>query len=205
MGYTVSWTFNRSFTEMEWKSITENVYNMFNRLKQVKGANGLGRPIVDSSEIIFNGDASKGDAHETFVLTRYDSGSQFCKTARKPYDRYVKAVLVLANFWAPGALEVTCDGDSEPDCWTEGVRIATIYTKNTGRTPCSPLETFKEAPKSCDPSHSDPYKGVYTEIDDAIELLDKLANMGKTPNKVHAFLANYLKANIDDIKDAYIP
>lgn len=215
MGYTVSWTFNRSFTEMEWQRITDNVHDMFNRLKQVKGANGLGRPIVDSSEIIFNGDASKGDAHETFVLTRYDSGSQFCKTARKPYDRYVKAVLVLANFWAPGALEVTCDGDSEPDCWTQGVSIATIYTKNTGRSPCSPLELkrFNEqmakidkemsARKSCDPSHSDPYKGVYTEIDDAIELLDKLANMGKTPNKVHAFLANYLKANIDDIKDAY--
>ncbi len=52
-----------------------------------------------------------------------------------------------------------------------------------------------------DISHEDPYKGVYTEIDDAIELLENISK----GNKVHTFLANYLKANIDDIKDSYNP
>ena len=215
MGYTVSWTFNRSFTESEWKSITENVSNMFNRLKQVKGANGLGRPIVDNSEIIFNGDASKGDSHETFVLTRYDSGSKFCKTARKPYDRFVKAVLVLANFWAPGALEVTCDGDDEADCWTNGVSTATVYVSKTGRSPCSPVELKQfnermakidkeiEDRKSCDPSHEDPYKNVYMELDDTIKRLEDLATL--VDHKPMKFLINYLKANIDDIKDTFNP
>jgi hypothetical protein len=215
MGYTVSWTFNRSFTESEWKSITESVSNMFHRLNQVKGANGFGRPIVDNSEIIFNGDASKGDSHETFVLTLYESGSKFCKTARKPYDRFVKAVLVLANFWAPGALEVTCDGDNEADCWTQGVYTAQIYTAGYGRSPCSPVEFKKfnermekidkeiEDSKSCDPSHSDPYKGVYAELDDTIKRLEDLATL--VDHKPMKFLINYLKANIDDIKDAYTP
>lgn len=214
MGYTVSWTFNRSFTNLEWESITKNVRNMFHRLKQVKGANGVGRPVVDSTEIIFNGDRSKFEDHETFVLTRYDSGSQFCKTARKPYDRYVKAVLVVACFCAPGALEVSCDGDNEDGCWTEGVRIAEIYeSKGTGRSPCSPLETkrFNEqmakidkemnARKSCDPSHEDPYKGVYTELDNIIKGLE----MVSSDSKPLQFIVNYLKANIDDIKDAYTP
>ena len=202
MGYTVYYSQKRPFTNLEWQRITDNVRDMFNRLKQVKGGRGDGRPLIDNTDIIFNGDRSKEEDHETFQLMKAGDGFQFCKTARKPYDRYVKAVLVLANFWAPGALEVTCDGDSEPDCWTEGVRIATIYTKNTGRTPCSPLETFKEAPKSCDPSHSDPYKGVYTELDRAIQGIELLAENGSKPLQ---FLANYLKANIDDIKDAYTP
>jgi hypothetical protein len=188
---------------------------MFHRLNQVKGANGFGRPIVDNSEIIFNGDASKGDSHETFVLTLYESGSKFCKTARKPYDRFVKAVLVLANFWAPGALEVTCDGDNEADCWTQGVYTAQIYTAGYGRSPCSPVEFKKfnermekidkeiEDSKSCDPSHSDPYKGVYAELDDTIKRLEDLATL--VDHKPMKFLINYLKANIDDIKDAYTP
>ena len=219
MGYTVYYSQKRPFTNLEWQRITDNVRDMFNRLKQVKGGSGEGRPLIDNTDIIFNGDGSKGEDHETFQLMKAGDGFQFCKTARKPYDRYVKAMLVVANFYAPGALEVTCDGDNEPDCWTEGVRIATIYTKPlNGRVPCSPLEIvkrnaamtesaiaasidFQEYAKSTDISHSDPYKGVYTELDDAIELLAKI---GKG-NKVHTFLANYLAANIDDIKDTWTP
>jgi hypothetical protein len=65
------------------------------------------------------------------------------------------------------------------------------------------MKRFKEqtAKIADEIAHSDPYKGVYTEIDEAIELLAKI---GKG-NKVHAFLANYLKANVDDIKDAWVP
>jgi hypothetical protein len=192
----------------EWGDIRASCINMFNRLKQVKGGDGTGRPIIDNDQIIFNGDGSKGEDHETMVLDRNGNGFQFCKTARKPYDRFVKAVLVVANYYAPGALEVTCDGDDEPDCWTEGVRIAEIYAKGvTGRRPCSPVEMRKwnedvALAKSLDtpaPKAKSVYEGSYTEIDEAIELLAKI---GKG-NKVHSFLANYLKANIDDIKDGW--
>jgi hypothetical protein len=117
---------------------------MFNRLKQIKGSDGTGRPFIDDKSIVFNGDASKGEAHETMSLHRIGNGFEFCKTARKPYDRFVKAVLIIANYYAPGALEISCDGDKEPDCWTEGVRIASIYAKGVpGRSPCSPLELNK--------------------------------------------------------------
>ena len=227
MGYTIYARQSRHFTMQEWSDIRESAINMFNRLKQVKGGDGTGRPEIGNDRIMFNGDASKGEDHETMVLERQGNGFQFCKTARKPYDRFVKALLVLANFHAPGALEVTCDGDDEPDCWTEGVRIATIYTKNTGRVPCSPLQTAKEIAdnvkavgdfrngnlldgksatewiqdhaKSTDPSHSDPYKGVYPELDNIIKGLE----MVSSDSKPLQFLVNYLKANIDDIKDAY--
>ena len=189
----------------EWGDIRAAGINMFNRLKQIKGGDGTGRPVIDNDSIIFNGDASKGEDHETMVLDRKGGGFQFCKTARKNYDRYVKAILCVANFYAPGALEVTCDGDGEEGCWNEGVNIAQIYAKGVpGRSPCSPKETKRllelMAPKSTDISHSDPYKGVYPELDHAIEGIQLLAENGSKPLQ---FLANYLKANIDDLKDAY--
>jgi len=196
MGYTVYWTQNRAFTTQEWRDIRVACIQMFNRLKQVKGSNGTGRPIIDNSDILFNGDASKGEDHETFQLMKGGSGFNFCKTDRKPYDRYVKAVLVVANYYAPGALEVTCDGDDELDCWTEGVRIATIYVLKTGRSPCSPLDPpIKDTSKSLEV----PYK----ELDDTIKRLEDLATL--VDHKPMLFLINYLKANLDDIKDIYNP
>lgn len=202
MGYTVYFTHNRDFTMQEWGDIRAAVIPMLHRLKQIKGGDGTGRPVIDNSDIIFNGDASKDEDHETFQLSKCNSGFQFCKTARKPYDRYVKAVLVVANMIAPGALDISCDGDDEDGCWDEGVRIADIYLKIPGRSACSPLEAkrfaeMKEAAKA----PSSPYEGAFTEIDEAIEVYEKMSK----GNKVHSFLANYLKANIDDLKDAWTP
>jgi hypothetical protein len=200
MGYTNYFVQNRDFTMQEWGDLRAAVINMFNRLKQVKGGNGKGRPIVDNLAILFNGDASKGEDNEPFALSRMGMGFQFCKTERKPYDRYVKAVLVLANFYAPGALTVTCDGDNEPDCWTEGVSIACIYTSRLGRSPCSPLETkrFNEQMKSIDTFKE---KEREASIVNAIEKVAKLATF--LDNKEMEFLANYLKANIDEVQEAY--
>lgn len=186
MGYTVFFTYNRDFTTSEWGQIRAAVIPMLNRLKQIKGGDGTGRPIIDNSDIVFNGDASKGEDHETFQLSKCNSGFQFCKTARKSYDRYVKAVLVVANTIAPGALKISCDGDDEPDCWTEGVRIANQYLNIPGQSACSPLEANE---------------GHYKELDDTIKRLEDLANL--VDHKPMKFLVNYLKANIEDIKDTY--
>lgn len=201
MGYTVYFEQSRPFTMQEWGDIRAACIPMFNRLKQIKGPCGTGRPEIGNDAIRFNGDASKDEDHESFILEREGHGFQFCKTARKSYDRYVKAVLVVANYYAPGALTVTCDGDYEPDCWTEGVRIATLYATGLkeARSPCSPLEL--QTPKTTEPSHSDPYKGVYVELDNIIKGLELVSS----DSKPLQFLVNYLKANIDDIKDAYTP
>jgi hypothetical protein len=203
LGYSIYFSQKRHFTVSEWGDIRAAVIPMFNRLKQIKGGDGTGRPVIDNDQIIFNGDGSKSEDHETMVLDRNGNGFQFCKTARKPYDRFVKAVLVIANYYAPGALEVTCDGDGEAGCWDEGVRIATIYAKGMpGRSPCSPLELkAAPAPKSTEIAHTDPYKGVYPELDNIIKGLEMVSDNSKPLQ----FLVNYLKANIEDIKDTYIP
>lgn len=200
MGYTVYFEQTKDFATDEWHFITHAVSRMFRRLKQIKGGDGTGRPIVNDSDIVFNGDASKGEDHETFQLSKCNSGFQFCKTARKSYDRYVKAVLVIANYYAPGVLNVSCDGDDEPGCWDEGVRLANIYLEVSGRSACSPLEIkrLKELQ-----ARSDPYAGVYPELDDTIKRLEELGTFAN--NKPMQFLVNYLKSHMNDIKDTYTP
>lgn len=73
--------------------------------------------------IRFNGRG--GDGHETFLipqnLTELDS-FQFCKTARKPYDAVVVAVLATMAHYAPNVLEVSSDGDGVD--WEAGCALA---------------------------------------------------------------------------------
>lgn len=59
---------------------------------RIKGGLGEGRPMINESQIWFNGDAKTGMDHETFSIQWYPSGGidkGFCKTARKPYDLLV--------------------------------------------------------------------------------------------------------------------
>ena len=79
-----------------------------------------GQPLVDDTYIVFNGIGNNG--HETMVLQREGFDFQCCKTARKPYDRAVTALLILADFHSPDTWVVTSDG--EPDDWQEGLELA---------------------------------------------------------------------------------
>ena len=60
---------------------------------------GKGYPEITEEIIRFNGDESKGLDHETFVFEfKEEDQSDFCKTARKPYDVFVCLCLIsLAN------------------------------------------------------------------------------------------------------------
>jgi hypothetical protein len=143
MTYTVYFNQIRSFTPVEWRDITDVVKKMFHRLKQVKDSAGSGRPQVDEDVIAFNGDRSKGDTYESFVLRRVTNFEgerlfQFCITALQPYDRFVKAVLTIADHIAPGVLDISSDGDNEDD-WNEGVGLAQLYLPKDERMVMSPI------------------------------------------------------------------
>lgn len=68
---------------------------------------------VTQRSVFFNG------THETFV---FEPGEEFgfCKTAAKPYDVVVVAVLALAAHY--GLAEVSSDG--EPSDWAAGIALA---------------------------------------------------------------------------------
>ena len=66
-------------------------------------------PQIDVDQIRFNGKLA--DGHETFLLLlSEDENFAFCKTARKPYDAEVKAVLDLVEKHCPGWLRINSDG-----------------------------------------------------------------------------------------------
>ncbi len=97
--------------------------------------NGEHSPHLDGEIIFLNGDGEHRDgtylSHEDFVLTRrrrdlYDyeiregktkdgPRGEFCKTARKPYDLVVSALLIVLENDFPEVFSVESDG--EPSEW----------------------------------------------------------------------------------------
>jgi hypothetical protein len=77
----------------------------------IRGGLGTGKAIFNKDEVCFNGDEKKGLDHETFYCSRESDEWGFCKTARKPYDILVCAVLIAAHNIL--GYEVTSDGNLE--------------------------------------------------------------------------------------------
>lgn len=138
MGYTHYWTQKRDITAREWATATADVHTI---LKQAQldgieladaGGEAGTKPDVDAQQFSFNGVDDAG--HETFQINRlidtraprYDGDNPawaFCKTAQKPYDTAVTAVLCyLASALAKPAFTVTSDGDVAD--WQDGLTLA---------------------------------------------------------------------------------
>ena len=151
MGYTHYWRQLRDFTDTEWQELT--------RLAKLITADGQGilaneydeensKPTIDNEQIRFNGIGDNG--HETFIITKkkrakreyeeqeaYDrqGAFEFCKTAHKPYDKYVTAVLcalynIKVEEWPLGdgkIMSISSDGNTED--WTEGLFHAVRSTR----------------------------------------------------------------------------
>jgi hypothetical protein len=141
MGYTHYWTQPLRYSKAEWTQICEDVTAILNDVQHVQGiplANGMGelgtQPIIDADTILFNG-AGEEDSHEAVHLQRAvpplteedkrwnkQRGWDFCKTARKPYDLAVTAVLAYLAALENKPLSVSSDGDGRE--WLEGVALA---------------------------------------------------------------------------------
>lgn len=71
------------------------------------------------------------DGHETLYIQRVDKPQSwasdktvvfgFCKTARKPYDVYVTATLLLAHVYLGDEIKISSDGEVED--WQAGVKL----------------------------------------------------------------------------------
>ena len=128
MGYTHYFEQHRPLTKPEWQVIATFAKAMFayDQSHDKLLANGHGEvdsaPEVTTDTIWFNGieDAS----HESMVIDREGNGFQFCKTAQKPYDRYVVALLCYIDAVAPKAFRIASDGLKSD--WTEGLALAKL-------------------------------------------------------------------------------
>ena len=97
-------------------------------------ADDCSEPYVARDAIIFNGIGDNG--HETMALDRLRTEAfSFCKTARKPYDRVVVALLCFVNLHAPGVWLISSDGDEKD--WEAGLTLARTVE------PDCPMVTFE--------------------------------------------------------------
>ena len=159
MGYTNYWTYNpneilnteelrRKFRKAvaiikeAHKAIKKDKYIHVN-LKQsngyyddnhciIRGGLGKGLPIINESQVWFNGDEKTGMDHETFDIKWFPSGGSvngFCKTARKPYDILVCVSLLAFKhaFDNPDVFSFSSDGDNE-----EWETAKNLFTRVTG-------------------------------------------------------------------------
>ena len=113
MGYTHYWRQSRDFTTEEWSEIetqTKTVLaNLPDSIKLVAGPEDASH-IIEKETFFFNGLPTEDLSHEDFLLEKTARSFAFCKTARKPSDVAVVAVLLIAAHVAPEAITVTSDG-----------------------------------------------------------------------------------------------
>lgn len=113
MGYTHYWKHTKDFTPEQWADITDVAAKLIAATTvDITGWNGdATEPVEITADLIrFNGVAD--DSHETFSLTRkFDlDGFNFTKTAFKPYDEVVVALLLYLEKYREH-IEITSDGD----------------------------------------------------------------------------------------------
>lgn len=137
MGYTHYFSSKRTLTENEWAELMNAAVVIGQAAEKmqvryggkdylVELANGHGdaasKPVIGEGVIEFNGVGPDLD-HETFCIAQ-EPFSEFCKTARKPYDIVVVAILAYAA--AKYGFEVGSDGDVLD--WGAGTALACTAT-----------------------------------------------------------------------------
>ena len=98
MGYTHYWDHN-GYTDEQWKVVKKQAEAIIHASNiSVQYEYDEERPLTDAitDEVIrFNG--VEDDGHETFYMTKSPTEFAFCKTAYKPYDEIVVAMLVMMD------------------------------------------------------------------------------------------------------------
>jgi hypothetical protein len=137
MGYTHYWNKIKELPQDKWDNFTKDVSiillheteaqellcSEWGQSREVDTA-----PVIDKDLVRFNGKGE--DGHETFYFSRVAMNHEhwrlpsaadgkhgkyfsFCKTAKKPYDKYVVRVLLLAEKHFGKDIEIESDGDWE--------------------------------------------------------------------------------------------
>ena len=142
MGYTQFWTYNpneildtEELREKFWKAVAiiDKAHKTIKKKKYcvIRGGLGEGTPMINESQVWFNGDKKTGMSHETFNVQWFPSGGEvkgFCKTARKPYDLLVCVSLLAFKhaFDNPDVFTFSSDGDNED--WEDAKDLFTQIT-----------------------------------------------------------------------------
>jgi hypothetical protein len=161
MGYTHYWRQTRNLTIAEWSQITTDVQTILKHIQQRGGVN-LGNSMGErgtspdftpdpNAHFAFNGWGD--DAHETFAINRnkLPEGGDFCKTARKPYDIAVTAVLCyLGTFHLMGDIDETrkpiigISSDGKGKDFLAGLEVARVALPHLGNVLDIPMGVMED-------------------------------------------------------------
>ena len=121
MGYTHYWTLGNGIEQADWDKFLVGARQI------IETADAAGIALQDDSAgaaIFINGVGA--NAHESFVITSEDVGYNFCKTAQKPYDTVVTAILIHLKQSLGSLVVVTSDGSWND--WSDGrLLYETVY------------------------------------------------------------------------------
>lgn len=118
MGYTHYWEIHSALDtpdqnhHVAWYDFIGEVHKLEDAFQQAEPI--CGETTIEA--VYVNGIAEEG--HEDFVLTPEVTGFDFCKTARKPYDTLVTAILLLAKDTFGERISIRSDGNDEE--WQAG-------------------------------------------------------------------------------------
>jgi hypothetical protein len=133
MGYTRYWSCTGKKFTQEFADLNRAVVSIADKEYGIIIRNGLGEgePTIDTEQIWLNGDGTKGLDHETYYLKSGDDSSfDFCKTAQKPYDLVVNALLRIAEEYGY-VKNVTNDGSYlDADAENLVAKAKTLVQKN---------------------------------------------------------------------------
>jgi hypothetical protein len=121
MGYTHYMERSKELPKSDWDKFVEEVHAIlkdadcdFTHIKRIDDEwTDVDGYLANEDEIHLNGKGE--DSHESFVIERVHTENEtsffsFCKTARKPYDKYVCAINLLAKLRFPNDVIATSDG-----------------------------------------------------------------------------------------------
>lgn len=121
MGYTHYYK-TSAIVQPDWDALIEDAKRIVaNSGVPVQFECDVDQPaVLSENEIRFNGVGDAG--YETFLLSRVNVRSSFCKTAHRPYDAVVTAILVAAKARLGDRIEISSDGGDED--WADGFELA---------------------------------------------------------------------------------
>lgn len=138
IGYTHYFEVTGTITPAMFKEFAGEAHEILRTAeinKSIQLANGAGDKlsewVADEDGVRFNGFGD--DAHETFSVLPTDTGFNFCKTARKPYDVVVVAVLIALFRTCGDAVKISSDGDHAD--WAEGSYLYQMAVQRTAIIP----------------------------------------------------------------------
>ena len=108
----------------------------------IRNGVGRGEPEIKKNLVYFNGDASKGEDHETFYIDLDERGADFCKTCHKPYNLLVILSLLAFKHEFGDDFEYSSDGITKEDYES---RESNEYWKSIGYNPEGPSADWVQA------------------------------------------------------------